>query len=328
MRTVNLTGNLKRRWQFAKHFFQETNKADFWLDINKFARSMTKEFFQISLEEEMIQYQQRKSYQRSSDRIDYRNGYYTRNFDTGFGPIENIKVPRSRSGLFEPSMFKKYQRRQESVNQSIINCFLLGVSTRNVKDVLKPLIGINISASTVSNATKAIDPLVKKFHKRKLVDEYQFMFLDAINISVKYGNRSIKKTVLAAYGITLFGQRELIDFRIVKSESKDACESFLNHLFNRGLEGANLKLIVTDGSKGLIASLAIIYPLVKHQRCWFHKLQNITKLLKKKDQKEIIKALRKIYNAQSRAIALKRFKDFKNIWSRRYPKVIKWFFLN
>ena len=194
MRTVNLTGNLKRRWHFAKHFFQETNQADFWLDINKFARSMTKDFFEITLEEEMIQYQQRKPYQRSKDRLDYRNGHYSRNFDTAFGPIENIRVPRSRSGLFEPSMFNKYQRRQESVNQSIINCFLLVVSTRNVKDVLKPLLGINISASTVSNATKAVDLLVKKFHKRELIDEYQFLFLDGINISVKYGSRSIENS--------------------------------------------------------------------------------------------------------------------------------------
>jgi putative transposase len=323
MRTINLTGNLKRRWQFAKHFFKETNKADFWLDINKFARSMTKEFFQISIEEEMIQYQQRKSYQRSPNRIDYRNGYYTRSFDTGFGPIENIKIPRSRSGLFEPSMFKKYQRRQESVNQSIINCFLLGVSTRNVKNVLKPLIGINISASTVSNATKAVDKLVKQFHKRELVDDYQFLFLDAINISVRSGNKSIKKTVLASYGITMLGQREIIDFRVSKSESKDACESFLNNLYNRGLKGENLKLITTDGGKGLIASIAIVYPFVKHQRCWFHKLQNIAKLLKKKDHKEIMKILRKIYNAPSRAIALKCFKNLKNTWGKDYPKVIK-----
>lgn len=323
MRTVNLTGNLKRRWQFAKHFFQETNKADFWLDINKFAKSMTKDFFEITLEEEMIQYQQRQPYERIKDRLDYRNGHYTRNMDTAFGSILNIKVPRSRSGLFEPSMFKKYQRRQESVNQSIINCFLLGVSTRNVKDVLKPLLGINISASTVSNATKAVDTLVKKFHKRELIDEYQFLFLDGINISVKCGSKSIRKTVLAAYGITLFGKRELIDFRIVKAESKDACESFLNNLFNRGLEGENLKLIVTDGGKGLIAALAIVYPLVKHQRCWFHKLQNITKLLKKKDRKEIIRVLRRIYNAPSRAIALKRFKDFKYAWGKKYPNVIK-----
>lgn len=323
MRTVNLTGNLKRRWQFAKRFFQETIKADFWLDINKFARSITKDFFEITLEEEMIQYQQRKPYQRSSERIDYRNGYYTRNMDTAFGPIENIQVPRSRSGLFEPSMFNKYQRRQESVNESIINCFLLGVSTRNVKDVLKPLLGINISASTVSNAAKAVNRLVKQFHQRKLLDEYQFLFIDGINISVKYGNKSIKKTVLAAYGITLFGQRELIDFRIVKSESKDACESFLNNLYNRGLAGDNLKLIITDGGKGLIAALEIVYPLVKHQRCWFHKLQNIVKILKKKDQPEALKALRKIYNAPSKAIALKRFKDFKIAWATCYPNVIK-----
>jgi len=323
MRTVNLTGNLKRRWQFAKNFFQETTKANFWLDINKFARSMTKEFFEITLEEEMIQYQQRKPYQRSVERIDYRNGYYTRNMDTAFGPIEQIKVPRSRSGLFEPSMFDRYQRRQESVNQSIINCFLLGVSTRNVKDVLKPLIGIDVSASTVSNATKAVDKLVKEYHLRRLIDEYQFLFLDGINISVRYGNKSIKKTVLAAYGITLFGQRELIAFRIVKSESKDACESFLNNLYSRGLKGDNLKLIITDGGKGMIAALAIVYPLVKHQRCWFHKLQNLVKLLKKIDQKEALKALRKIYNARSKALALKRFKDLKTTWGKAYPKLIK-----
>ena len=326
MRTVNLTGNCKRRTQFMKQFFYESKKAhesSFWLDINQFARSMTKNFFEITLEEEMIQYMGSQKSQRIQDRVDYRNGHYTRNFDTAFGPIENIHVPRSRSGLFEPSMFNKYQRRHESVNNSIVNCFLLGVSTRNVKDVLKPLIGVNVSASTVSNATKAVDKLVKQFHKRELVDDYQFLFLDAINISVRYGNRSIKKTVLAAYGITLFGTRELIEFRIVKSESKDACESFLNNLYHRGLKGDNLKLIVTDGGKGLIAALSIVYPFVKHQRCWFHKLQNIMKLFKKKDQKEALKALRKIYNAQSRALALKRFKDFKNTWNHDYPNVIK-----
>lgn len=323
MRTINLTGNYKRRWQFAKQFFQETQPNDFWLDIHQFAKSMTKEFFEISLEEEMIQYQERESYQRTENRIDYRNGYYRRNMDTAFGPIENIQVPRSRSGLFEPTMFKKYQRRQDCVNESIVNCFLLGVSTRNVKDVLKPLLGVNISASTVSNATKAVDKLVKEFHDRPLIDGYEFLFLDGINISVRYGSKSIKKTVLAAYGITLFGVREHIDFRIVKSESKEACESFLNNLFNRGLKGNNLKLIITDGGKGLIAALDFVYPEIKHQRCWFHKLQNITKLLKKKDQNEVIRLLRGIYNAQSKRQALKRFENFKNSWGQAYPNVIQ-----
>ncbi len=322
MRTVNLTGNLKRRWQFAKQFFQETNPKDFWLDLNKYAKSMTREFFQISLEEEMIQYQQRKPYQRTDNRIDYRNGYYTRTMDTAFGTIENLKIPRSRSGLFRPSMFERYQRRQESVNQSIVNCFLLGVSTRNVKDVLKPLIGINVSATTVSNVTKSIDKLVKQFHAREILDEYQFLFLDGINISVKHGTKSIKKTVLATYGISLFGQRELIDFRLVKSESKDACESFLNDLYRRGLKGNNLKLIVTDGGKGLIAALPIVYPMAKHQRCWFHKLQNIQPMLRKKDQPSVMKELRKIYSADSKRAALNAFKRFSHNWSALYPKAL------
>ncbi|MBI5023615.1 MAG: hypothetical protein HZC18_01245 [Candidatus Omnitrophica bacterium] len=64
MRTADFTGNLKRRWQFAKHFFQETTKADFWLDINKYAKSMTKEFFEISLEEETVQYMQTEKNQK------------------------------------------------------------------------------------------------------------------------------------------------------------------------------------------------------------------------------------------------------------------------
>lgn len=321
MRYVNLKGNLKRRWQFAKHFFQQANPNDFWVDVNKFAKSITREFFQITLEEEMIQYQQRKPYQRTTERIDYRNGYYTRDMDTSFGSIENIKVPRSRSGLFKPSMFEKYQRRQKSVNESIINCFLLGVSTRNVKDVLKPLLGINISASTVSNTTKAINRLVKQFHHRPILDEYQFLFLDGINISVRNGTKSVKKTILAAYGITLFGQRELIDFRIARSESKDSCEAFLNDLYRRGLKGDNLKLITTDGGKGLIAAIDIVYPYAKHQRCWFHKLQNIQTLLRKKDRYAVMKNLRQIYNAPSKRDALNAFKFAKAKWNHLYPKV-------
>jgi putative transposase len=322
MKTVNLTGNLKRRWQFAKQFFQETQPHDFWLDINKYAKSITREFLQISLEEEMAQYQQRNPYQRTDSRIDYRNGYYSRAIDTSFGSIDGLKIPRARSGLFRPSMFKRYQRRQESVNQSIINCFLLGVSTRNVKDVLKPLIGINVSASTVSNATKSIDKLVRQFHAREILDEYQFLFLDGINISIKHGVKSVKKTVLAAYGITLFGHRELIDFRLVKSESKNACESFLRNLYHRGLKGDNLKLIVTDGGKGLIASLSYVYPVAKHQRCWFHKLQNIQPMLRKKDQPIIMKELRRIYCADSKRAALNSFKRLSRNWSALYPKVI------
>lgn len=301
----------------------QVDPKDFWIDVNEHVRRMTRGLIEDTLEEEMVQYQQTERYQRAENRLDYRNGYYHRNLDTTLGPIENIAVPRSRHGFFKPRVFTRYQRRQESVNTLICNAFLRGISTREVANVLKPVLGTNISASAVSRITKSLNSQVKAFHQRSLLDEYQFLLLDGIAISVKGALKSKKVLVLVAYGITLFGKKELIAFRIAKSESNSACEGFLNDLFHRGLKGKNLKLIVTDGSPGLLNAIDLIYPHSKHQRCWVHKLRNCTKYLKKKDIKAFKSQVREIYDAPSYRQAVYAFKYLRKHWSRPYPRVIK-----
>jgi len=99
------------------------------------------------------------------------------------------------------------------------------------------LLNTTLSASAVSRITKKLDPLVKEFHQHKLLDEYQFLFLDGITISVKGSLKAKKILILVAYGITVFGKKELIAFKIANAESNTACEGFLNNLFTRGLEG-------------------------------------------------------------------------------------------
>jgi len=323
MQYVNLDTSLTRRWQRVKDFVNYAKDADFWVNVNQHIRGLTKELIHFSLEEEMINYQKRPSYQRSDSRIDYRNGYYYRNLDTAVGPIELIQVPRSRSGLFRPKVFLRYQRRQESVNDAVCNIFLSGISTRDVSGALKPLLGTSISASTVSRICKRLDPQVKAYHQRKLLDEYQFLFLDGIAISVKGSLKAKKILVLVAYGITLFGKKELIDFQVASAESKDACESFLNNLFLRGLSGDQLKLIITDGSKGFKAAITLVYPRVKHQRCWVHKLRNTTKLLKKAYIKGFKADARQIYNASSHRDAVTAFKSLRKRWYSVAPKAVE-----
>jgi putative transposase len=276
------------------------------------------------MEEELIQYMQTQPYQRtiSSPRIDYRNGYYRRNLDTSLGTVSDIAVPRSRSGLYKTSVFKRYQRRQEAVNQIVCNVFLRGVSTRDVAGALKPVLGFNFSASAVSRITKRLDKNVKEFHERKLLDEYQFLFLDGITISVKGALKAKKILILVAYGITMFGKKELIAFRISNAESNHACESFLNDLFRRGFEGKNLKLIITDGSKGFIHAIDMTYPYAKHQRCWVHKLKNSTRYLKKADVKAFKALVRKIYNASSHREAVFAFKDLRKLWQNKAPYAV------
>ena len=132
-----------------------------------------------------------------------------------------------------------------------------------------------------------------------------------------------KILILVAYGITLFGKKELIAFRLAGAESNNTCEGFLNDLFKRGLEGKNLKLIITDGSKGFIHAVDLVYPYARHQRCWVHKLRNCTKHLKRIDTKAFKLAARKIYSASSHREAVSAFKALRNHWARSYPQVVK-----
>ncbi len=313
---------LNHRWGRVKDLFNELNPKDFWVDVNMHLRRLTKKLIEDTLDEEMIQYQQRERYQRTKERIDYRNGHYHRDLDTTLGPVENIAVPRSRHGLFKTTVFERYQRRQDAVNTVICNAFLRGISTREVAGALKPILGASISASAVSRITKSLNTKVKEFHNREILDEYQFLFLDGIAISVKGSLKAKKILVLVAYGITLFGKKELIAFRIANAESNHACEGFLNNLFKRGLEGKNLKLIVTDGSKGFINAVDLVYPHAKHQRCWVHKLRNATKHVKKIHHKAFMNDARKIYNASSHRQAVTAFKCLRHTWQRVAPKAV------
>jgi putative transposase len=323
MQYVVTEGSLRRRWARVNDFFQISQEKNFWIDINQHLRRLVKDIIEVSLDEEMIHYTQRQPYQRAGGNLmDYRNGYYYRNLDTTFGPLERIAVPRSRQGLFRTSVFKRYQRRQEAVNEVVCNVFLRGISTRDVAGALKPLLNTSISASTVSRITKRLNSNVKEFHQRKLLDEYQFLFLDGIAISVKGSLKAKKILILVAYGITIFGKKELIAFRIANAESNAACEGFLNELFKRGLEGKNLKMIITDGSKGFINAIEIVYPHAKHQRCWVHKLRNATKRLKKADSKPFKLDARKIYNASTHREAVAAFKNLRKQWHAIAPEAV------
>jgi len=274
------------------------------------------------MEEEMIEYTQAQRYQRTENRLDYRNGYYYRYLDTELGPLDNLKVPRSRLGLFRTKVFQYYQRRQRAVNEAICNVFLAGVSTRDVSLSLKPLLETTFSASCVSRVTKSLDIKVKEFHKRKLLDEYQFLFLDGITLAVKSSLKAVKKLVLVAYGITIFGKKELISFRIASSESQASWEAFLNDLYNRGLKGDNLKLIITDGCKGLHAALDLVYAYTKRQHCWVHKLRNVAKYLRKSDEKQVLAEAKQIYKASTKREAVNLFRLWKRHWYKIYPKAV------
>lgn len=269
-----------------------------------------------TLKEELTLHVDRRPYQRTLHPVGYRNGYYERGLVTQFGTVDEIRVPRLRSGVFKTKVFRRYKRYQDVIEDLVEEIFLAGVSTRRIGEAVATLLDSNISHGTVSRIVKRLDAKVAAYRTAPLLDEYQYLFIDAITLKIRYNNAYHNRKILVAYGITLFGERRLISFLQAQGEFAAAWESFTNDLYRRGLIGDNLKCIVIDGSKGLRSAITLIYPLALIQRCWAHKGRNVAACLPRKLQKECTGELVTIYDAKNRLAALGAFKVWKRKW---YP---------
>lgn len=311
--------------------FSEENIAEYWGEVKDSfwekmvdsSRYLLKKTIEGVLEEGVEIKIKARWHERTEEREGYRNGYYRRNLQTGLGYIEKIRVPRVREGGINNLVFKRYQRKKEEVEEIVREIFLRGVSTRDVGKVLKILLGKGVSAQTVSNVCKSLDREVERFHKRKIEDEYIYLIVDGIYLKIKDGVKYRRKVILCVYGVKEDGKRELIDYIQAEGESQEAWEGFLGDLYGRGLEGNKLKLIVSDGSKGLENAIEIIYPRVLHQRCWRHKMENVANKVPKRWRNECIEGAKRIYQANSRKEAVKIYWEWANKWRDKVPKAVK-----
>ncbi len=249
---------------------------------------------------------------------DRRNGFYSRDLLTELGAIE-LEVARTRrfSGV---GIVRSYARRAAQVDRMILSCFVLGLSTRKVSEALLPVLGEPVSASTVSRVARTLDGAVAAFHERPLQDRYRVLVLDGVVLSRRTGAGAVRRPVLVALGILPDGKKEVIDFRLASSESAAEWEGFLTGLSRRGLTGDALELICVDGGTGCLAALDTVYPGMPVQRCWAHKMRNITDKVKKKDREAVKKGLQNIYTAKNVVRARSAARRFADRWEGVYPK--------
>ena len=301
-----------RRLQQSKEFFFEDLEAQM------------KEHHQQFLEALMLYERQgfinAPPYQRSQHRVDQANGFYRRTLTTRLGVME-LQVPRTRSGEFHPQVLPRYQRREPVINEALKQVFLLGVSTRQAGRALATLVQESVSAATVSAVAKALDASVHAFHRRRLCDQYRYLLLDGVSVRLRLVGQVQRRMVLCVYGITTAGQRELIEFQIVKAESEDTWYALLWNLWQRGLRGEFLELIATDGQLGLAKAIARLWPAVAHQRCWAHKLRNLENKLKA-SQSSCLAEAKLIYQAANGSDAIRRFRDWKRRWQGQAPQAV------
>ena len=304
--------------------FVQNLQESFWGDFQGRTREMLKKLLETDAEQRMAEYLGLQWHERarSEERVDYRNGFYERDYVTPLGVIR-LRIPRTRQRSFLPRWIGRLERRAPEVAELIRQAFLRGISTRQVGRVVATLTGESVSAQTVSKLTRVLDQAVEEFHHRPVGDDWAYLVLDGVWLKVRRAFGPQRVLLLVAYGIRRDGQRELLAFTRAKGESQNGWEGLLNDLFQRGLQGRHLQLVITDGCPGLARALETVYPRVRHQRCWVHKMRNILEKVKRRDEQEIKSEAQKIYLAAHVAGAKRAFERFRFRWRLRYPAMVR-----
>lgn len=233
-------------------------------------------------------------YERTDERLGYRNGFRERQMTTRVGTI-HLRVPRHRNGKFSTELFERYQRSEQALVLAMMEMVVNGVSTRKVESITEELCGKKFSKSTVSALCKKLDPLVHTFRTRPLENQYPFLIVDALYLKVREDSRVQSRGLLIAIGVNKEGCREIIGFHVANTESESSWGELFGSLEERGLKSVHL--ITSDNHKGLVNAIQKHFQGATWQRCQTHFSRNILDQTPKSHQPEIKEDLRQLYEA-------------------------------
>jgi putative transposase len=211
---------------------------------------------------------------RSGERVNTRNGYRSRAWDTRAGSIE-LAIPKLRQGSYFPDWLLERRRRAEAALISVVaTSYLLGVSTRRMEKLVQTLGIDRLSKSQVSAMAKDLDDQVQAFRTRPLdAGPYTFVAADALVLKVREDGRVVNVHALLAVGVNAEGYRELLGLHVSSAEDGAAWLAFFRDLTARGLSG--VALVTSDAHRGLVAAIGATLPGAAWQRCRTHYAANL-----------------------------------------------------
>jgi len=210
----------------------------------------------------------------SQERVNSRNGYRGREWDTRAGSME-LAIPKLRSGSYFPDWLLERRRRAERALTTVVaTCYLLGVSTRRMEKLVETLGITRLSKSQVSVMAKELDEAVESFRSRPLdAGPYRFVAADALVLKVGEGGRVVGVHALLATGVNADGHREILGLQVTSAEDGAGWLGFFRDLTARGLTGVGL--LTSDDHAGLVGAVGATLPGAAWQRCRTHCAANL-----------------------------------------------------
>jgi transposase-like protein len=231
----------------------------------------------------------------SPERVNTRNGYRHRDFDTRAGTLE-VAIPKLRSGSYFPDWLLERRKRAEAALTSVVaTCYLLGVSTRRMDKLVQALGITGLSKSQVSVMARELDEHVASFRTRPLdAGPYTLVAADALVLKVREGGRVVNVHALLATGVNADGHREILGLQVTSAEDGAGWLAFFRDLTARGLTG--VRLVTSDAHRGLVDAIGATLPGASWQRCRTHYAANLMSITPKASWPWVKTLLHSVYD--------------------------------
>ena len=244
--------------------------------------------------------------ERSPERLNSRNGYRERLWETRAGSVE-LKIPKLRKGSYFPGFLEP--RRMAEKAAVIQESYVQGVSTRSVDELVKAMGMSGISKSQVSRLCAEIDERVHAFLQRPIEGDWPYLWIDATYLKVREAGRIVSVAVILAVAVNTDGVREVLGMAI---------GSFLRSLTRRGLRG--VKLVISDAHEGLKAAAAKVLKAT-WQRCRVHFLRNALAHAGKGQRQVVLAMINTVFAQQTQEAAIAQWRSVADQLRANFPKL-------
>jgi putative transposase len=282
-----------------------------------FLRSVAEAVLQLLMEADAEGLIGAGRHERSPERLNYRNGYRDRTFDTRLGSLQ-LRIPKLRQGSYFPAFLEPRKVSEKALVAVIQEAWIGGVSTRRVDDLVQAMGLIGISKSTVSKLCKDIDERVNSFLERPLEGEWPYLWLDATYLKVREGGRIVSVAAIIAVAVSTEGKREIVGLGLGPSEAETFWSAFLKGLLRRGLRG--VKLVISDAHEGLKHAIGKVLGAT-WQRCRVHWMRNALAHVPKGQHSMVAAALRQAFLQADQEAARQAWRQLADQLRPRWPKL-------
>ena len=271
--------------------------------LDRMVRKSVEETLNAMLDAEADEITGAARYERSGERKAYRAGHYERDLTVKAGKM-SLKVPKLKGAVFESAVIERYRRREESVEEALIDMYLAGVSTRQVDDVSQLLWGDRMPSQTLSDKLKKVYADIDEWRGRPLEQDYPYLFMDGVWHKRCWGGSVENVSILVAVGVGMDGRREVLSVAEGMKEDSESWREFIKGMLARGLKG--VRLVTGDRCAGLVAAVNELLPGARYQRCMVHFERIILAKVNPKNRDWAADALKAIFSMESRDKALEK----------------------